>query len=105
MKMNISQSDVKHADLHDAQAAAQQFPEVSAPSWAALGALAEGDCVKVGVGEHGNGSEAFWVELVAVGQLHMFGVIVNQLRFTAFHNLAAGNVIMIQRESVFAITQ
>lgn len=104
--MHQSPPDVKHADLHDAQAAARQFPnDVSVPSWEALEALVEGDCVKVGLGEHGKGSEAFWVELVAIGPLQMFGVIVNQLKFRASHNLAAGDVIMIQRDNVFAITK
>ncbi|MCP1515651.1 hypothetical protein [Pseudomonas rhodesiae] len=104
--MQQSPPDVKHADLHDAQAAAGQFPsDVTVPSWEALEALVEGDCVKVGLGEHGMGSEAFWVELVAIGPLQMSGVIVNQLKFTASHNLAAGDVIMIQRDNVFAITK
>ena len=38
--MHQSPPDVKHADLHDAQAAARQFPnDVSVPSWEALEAL------------------------------------------------------------------
>lgn len=104
--MHQSPPSVKHADLHDAQAAARQFPnDVSVPSWEALEALVKGDCVKVGLGEHGKGSEAFWVELFDIGPLQMFGVIVNHLKFTANHNLAAGDVIMIQRDNVFAITK
>lgn len=103
---NISPSNVKHADLHDAQAVAQQYPnDVAVPSWELLGALGTGDYVKVGLGEHGKGSESFWVELVAVSPLHMFGIIANQLKFTAVHNLAAGDVIMVLRDNVFAITQ
>lgn len=104
--MSIDVQHAKHADLHDAQAIAKEFPDhVSVPSLDSLASLAIGECVKVGTGEHGKGSEAFWVELSSVGPLHMLGVIVNELRFTAVHGLSAGDVILVSRENVYAISE
>jgi hypothetical protein len=105
--MSFDPADIKPADLHDAKFELRNAPYPSSlPSDAALDALEVGQCVKVGVGEHGNGSEAFWVELVAISplQIQMLGVIVNQLKHTAKHNLAAGDFIVVQRDNVFAIT-
>ncbi|MDZ5605320.1 hypothetical protein SJI00_21325 [Pseudomonas sp. RP23018S] len=102
--MHSENVQVKHPDLDKAQAFALRTG-VSIPNTTDLAALGEGDCVKVGVGLDGVGSEAFWVELLAIGPPQMFGVIVNQLKFTARHNLAAGDVIMIERDDVLAITK
>lgn len=95
----------KNPDLHNAQAIAKQFPnDVAVPSQSELHSLTEGQCVRVGLGEHGKGSEAFWVELVSVSSAQMTGIIVNHLKYTAIHSLKAGDAIVVRWDNVFQIT-
>lgn len=98
-------NSVKHADLHDAQEIANTHGiTITLPDADELYSLENGDYVKVGVGEYGKkGSEAFWVDLLAVGPLHMFGSVANVLKNTDYHGLEAGDILMIQRSNVFAI--
>lgn len=101
--MSISLSDFKFAALNNAAIFLERHPQnIVLPTAEEISALEAGDCVKVGVGE-GPGSEAFWVEIVALGLLPMVGVIVNELKFTHIHGLAAGDQIMVLAENVFAI--
>jgi hypothetical protein len=109
--MSFDPSDVKHADLHDAAIRIQTLAyAMTLPSSEEFDALEVGMCVKVGVGEYPNPSEAFWVELVAISPLplpllpSMLGRIVNHLKFTDKHNLAAGDYIVVHRKNIFAIT-
>lgn len=101
----IDPNSVKHADLHDAREIADMPNNtITPPDAADLDTLEVGDYVKVGVGEYGKkGSEAFWVDLLAVGPLHMFGSVANVLKNTDYHGLEAGDILMIQRSNVFAI--
>lgn len=101
--MPIPLSDVKHAQLNNAAAFLQRHPQnVTLPTNQDIAELEIGDCVKVGVGD-GPGSEAFWVEIVSLGLLPMVGAIVNDLKFTDIHGLAAGDLIMLHAENAFAI--
>jgi hypothetical protein len=61
-------------------------------------------CVKVGVGEHGKGSEAFWVELTGIEQGQLKGIIVNHLSHTDIHGLKAGEQVAFGAACVIAIT-
>jgi hypothetical protein len=98
-------NSVKHADLHNAQEIADKHGfTITLPSATELHSLEVGDYVKVGVGEYGKkGSEAFWVDLLAVDPLHMFGSVANVLKNTENHGLEAGDILIIQRSNVFAI--
>jgi hypothetical protein len=98
-------NSVKHADLHDAQEIAGK-PDIAITLLDAdeLYSLEVGDYVKVGVGDYGKkGSEAFWVDLLAVGPLHMYGSVANVLKNTDYHGLQIDDILMIQRSNVLAI--
>lgn len=53
-----------------------------------LAELKVGDLVKVGVGENGKGSEAFWVEIESVSDDRLSGRVDNELVHTAYHGYA-----------------
>lgn len=92
--------------FHMANDLASQFPgQIEAPSLEMLNELRVGMCVKIGVGEFGNGSEAFWVELTDIGENSLSGVIVNQLVHTNTHGLSAGDVVNFDPACVFGITE
>jgi hypothetical protein len=102
--MSVHQSSIiKNPDLHDAQAASKLPNGPAVPDWYTLSALQVGVCVKVGVGTHGQGSEAFWVELQEVTPSLMVGIIVNNLKFTSIHGLEAGDAITVQKGNVFQV--
>lgn len=95
---------MKH-DFHKASELAAQFPgQISAPSKEMLNILTVGMCVKVGVGEFGKGSEAFWVELTDVRANSLSGIIVNELIHTNTHGLTAGDEVTFEPACVFGIT-
>ncbi|MNG35442.1 hypothetical protein D3C84_1221740 [compost metagenome] len=58
----------------------------------------------MGVGEHGQGSEAFWVELTESSSSLLKGIIVNQLVHTKVHGLKGGDEVVFGLECVIAIT-
>lgn len=99
-------NNVKQINLHNARVFTEKYnPNIILPSPADLDVIVKGNCVKVGVGEPGKGSEAFWAEVVCFESQKLLGVIVNQLRFTHIHGLEAGDIILIDKDNIFSITE
>lgn len=95
--------DIKHVTLNNAAEFLERHPQdIVLPIREHFLALEVGDCLKVGVGE-GPGSEAFWLEIVSIGLPMMVGKIVNHLKFTEVHGLAALDLILVNPEHVIAI--